>query len=176
MTDKKTEAQADVQPELSQAELMAQLQSAAGKGDWKTVTTISRKIDTMVKATEKAELGTKRQALDAISEQVKVAITDAVEPFVNSGQLDAADGIWYANDFGERAATLRLMKSAAKARTGGGGTGKKFDVSTDAMLDKFGDQAYKETGMTFQEAQDSNTDKNWRYAIRKELLKLEGII
>lgn len=167
-------AEQAVQP--TQAELMAELQTALTKGDFKAVTAISRKIDTLTRATEKAELEAKRAILDEITEVVKAAIFDAVLPYKESGELDAADGIWYADDFGEKAATLRLMKSAAKARTStGGGTGKKFDISTDAMLASHGAEEYKD-GQTFQQAYEGNTDKNWRYAIRQKLLKLEGII
>lgn len=168
------QAEATAQP--TQAELMAELQTALTKGDFKAVTAISRKIDTLTRAAEKAELDTKRAVLDAIAEDVKAAITLAIEPYKDSGQLDVADGIWYADDFGEQAATLRLIKSQAKARTStGGGTGKKFDISTDAMLASHGAEEYKD-GQTFQQAYEANTDKNWRYAIRQKLLKIEGII
>ena len=160
----------------TEAELMAELQSALGKGDFKAVAACSRKIDGIVKAREKVELEVKRAALDAMISKVASAITKAVKPLVDSGDLDAADGIWYNYDFGEQAPTVRLMKSAPKAgRAGGGGGGKKFDVSTDDMLARHGAEDYKD-GMNFQQAWESSTDKNWRYAIRQKLLKLEGVI
>lgn len=168
-----TEAQPAEQP--TKESLMAEMQTAMAAGDWKLVTQVSRKIDQIVRAEEKAELDAKRAALEAIKDTVGLTILEAVKPLIDSKQLDAADGIWFSWDFGETEPTVRLMKSQAKARTGGGGTGKKFDVSTEALLEKYGAEEYKD-GMTFKEAWDSNTDKNWRYAIRTKLLKKDGII
>ncbi len=161
--------------ELTEDELMAELKKALDSKDFKAVAAASRKLDSAVKTKEKAELEVKRAALDAITDEVKGAISKAVKALVDSGKLDAADGIWYSYDFGEQAPTVRLMKSAPRAtRTGGGGGGKKFDVSTDEMLGRHGSEQYKD-GITFQQAYESSTDKNSRYAIRMKLLKLEGV-
>lgn len=163
-------------PEPTEAELMAELEKALASKDFKAVAAASRKLDSAVKAKEKAELEVKRAALDAMIEKVKGAISKAVKGIVDSGELDAADGIWYSYDFGEQAPTVRLMKSQPRAaRAGGGGGGKKFDISTDDMLSRHGQEQYKD-GLNFQQAYESSTDKNWRYAIRQKLLKLEGII
>jgi len=170
-------AEAVAKAVVTQEELRTEMEAAMKSGDWKLVSQVARKIDTMTKAAEKAELDTKRAELDKVIEVVKDAINSAVEPLTLNKELDAADGIWYSYDFGEQAPTVRLMKSTARApRAGGGGTGKKFDVSTDALLAKYGAEPYKETGMTFQQAYESNTDKNFRYAIRQALLKKDGII
>jgi len=164
-------------PEPTKQELMAQLQTALTAGDYKEVTRVSRLIDQKERASEKAELETKRKELEQMSESVKAVLVETVQPMVDSGQLDKADGIWFAWDFGEPAPSVRLMKTATRTpRAGGGGTGKKFGVSTDSLLEKYGAEPYKETGMTFKAAYDSNTDKNWRYAIRQALLKKDGII
>ena len=177
MTEKaKTQAQPVTgvkQP--TQKELMTELQTALSKGDFKAVATVSRKIDTMTKAAEKAEQDAKRAALDKVIEAVKSAIVKAIKPLIDSKQLDAADGIWFSYDFGEQAPAVRLTKTAARAARTGGGTGKKFDVSTDSMLAKHGTEKFNDE-LTFQQAYEQNTDKNWRYAIRTKLLKLEGII
>lgn len=167
---------ATVEPELTEDQLMEQLEVALKSKDFKAVAAASRKLDQAVKAKEKAELEVKRAALDAMTDEVKSAISKALKPLVDSGKLDAADGIWYSNDFGEAAPTVRLMKSQPRAaRAGGGGGGKKFDVSTDDMLSRHGQEEYKD-GLNFQQAYESSTDKNWRYAIRQKLLKLEGVI
>ncbi len=66
----------------------------------------------------------------------------------------------------------------AKARASGGPRrGKLFPgVSTEELIKtKYGPMPYKDTGMNFQQAWESNTDKNWRYAIRKAILKAEGL-
>jgi len=169
------QATAEVQP-ATEEQLMAELQSALETKDFKAVAAASRKLDQTVKAKEKTDLEVKRAALDAMIDRVKGAITKAVRPLVDGGELDAADGIWYSYDFGEQAPVVRLMKTQPRAaRTGGGGGGKKFDISTDDMLGRHGQEEYKD-GLTFQQAYESSTDKNWRYAIRQKLLKLEGII
>lgn len=182
------EEQADVEAEdvvvlttegpapMTESQLMAELEAALKSKDFKAVAAASRKLDQSVKAKEKAELEVKKAALDSMIEDVKSAISKAVKPLVDSGKLDVADGIWYSYDFGEQAPTVRLMRSAPKAaRAGGGGGGKKFDISTDDMLARHGVEEYKD-GLSFQQAYESSTDKNWRYAIRQKLLKLEGII
>lgn len=169
-------AETPTAPEPTEAELMSELEAALKSKDFKAVAAASRKIDGIQKTKEKAELAEKRAILDAMSEDVKTAITKAVKPLVDSGKLDAADGIWYSYDFGEAAPVVRLMKTQPRAaRAGGGGGGKKFDISTDDMLSRHGNELYKD-GLTFQQAYESSTDKNWRYAIRQKLLKIEGII
>ena len=167
---------AEVKPP-TEAELMAQLDEAMKSKDFGKVAKVSREIDKLQSAKEKAEMDTKKAALDAIIDAVKSAIMKTVKPIVDSGKLDAADGIWFSYDFGEAAPVLRLTKTAtrAKATSTGGGVGKAFDISTDLLLEKYGTKEYKE-GMPFQVAYESSTDKNWRYAIRKALLKLEGLV
>ena len=162
--------------QLTEEQLKAEMATAMQSGDWKEVSKVARKIDTMQRAKEKLELDAKRQALDGVVEVVKTAYLDAVTPFIDDGTLDPADGIWISHDFGEQAPTVRLTKTATRTPKAGGGTGKKFDVSTTDLLTKYGAEPYKETGMTFSEAYQSNTDKNWRFAIRSALLKKDGII
>jgi len=175
MDEPATTFEVAVEAPLSEEELMAQLETALASKDFKAVAAASRKLDQAVKAKEKAELEAKRAILDEMAEKVKAVIAKAVKPLVDSGELDAADGIWYSYDFGEAAPVVRLMKTQPRAARAGGGTGKKFDISTDDMLSRHGGEDYKD-GMTFRVAYDSSTDKNWRYAIRQKLLKIEGII
>ncbi len=170
------EAVEPVAPAQIEEQLMSELEIALKSKDFKAVAAASRKLDTAVKAKEKAELDVKRAALDAMTDEVKAAIHKVIKPIVEAGKLDAADGIWYSYDFGEQAPTVRLMKSAPRAaRAGSGGGGKKFDISTDDMLARHGQEEYKD-GLNYRQAYESSTDKNWRYAIRQKLLKLEGVI
>ena len=172
------EATEVVAVQLTEAELMAELEKALASKDFKAVAAASRKLDQAVKANEKAELEVKRALLDTMVDKVKAVYIKAIKPLVDSGDLDPADGIWISQDFGEgeQGIVVRLMKTQPKAaRAGGGGGGKKFDISTDDMLARHGQEEYKE-GLTFQQAYESSTDKNWRYAIRQKLLKAEGVI
>lgn len=171
-----TPEQPAVETELTIDQLMAQMQDAISANDFKAVSQISRKIDTRNRAIEKAALDQKRARADEVSGKVLTTYLDAVGSMIDNGELDSFDGIWISHDFGEQQPTCRLMKTATKARSSGnGGTGKKFDVSTEDMLSRHGEEVYKD-GISFNASYQSNTDKNWRYAIRTKLLKLEGII
>jgi len=173
-----TTAQPKQTEQVSEAELMQQLDAALKSKDFKAVAKVSNEIAKFQKTKEQAELEAKQAALAAVTDKVKKAIQAALKPLVDAKELDMADGIWYTQDFGEKLVTCRLTKTAARKTSGGGGggVGKKFDVNTSDLLAKFGDQPYKDTGMTIQQAWDSNTDKNFRYAIRQALLKLNGTI
>jgi len=171
---------ADVKPP-TEAELMAQMDKAIKSGDFRAVAKIAAEIAKVQKTKETAELDAKQKFLATLTEEVKAVIDKALRPLVDAGKLDKADGIWYTQDFGEKLVACRLMKSQPKARTstGGGGGGKKFDVATTPgsdLFEKFKAEAYKESGMTVQQAWDSDADKNKRYAIRQWLLKRGGVI
>lgn len=159
--------------------LMAQMTAAVKSGDYKSVAKIAMEITKLQKAKEAAENEARLKVLVALEVDVKAVIMTALRPYINSGKLDKADGVWFSYDFGEKLETIRLSKVATKAaKTGGstgGGTGKKFAVSTTDLLAKYGTEVYKD-GQSFQVAFDSNTDKNWRYGIREALLKKDGII
>src|SRR4030042_953866 len=156
----------------TEAELMAEMDKALKSKDFKAVSKVSAELVKFQKEKEAVELAAKQKVLEGKTEKVKLAIQTAVKKLVDSGELDDADGIWYTNDFGEKLVACRLIKVAprAKGTGGGGGGGKKFSVSTDELLEKFGGEQYKD-GKTFREAHDSNKDKNYRYAIRETLLK-----
>lgn len=173
----KTVAPAATAVVLTEAELMAELEKALASKDFKAVATASRKLDTAVKAVEKAALDAKRAILDKTTDKVKALyIKHIYAPMHDKGELDAGDGIWISHDFGDEAPTVRMLKTQPKAKgSGKGGTGKKFDISTDDMLARHGQEEYKD-GETFQQAHEKSTDKNWRFAIRKKLLQKEGLI
>ena len=175
MSEDKTQPQVEIQP--TDQELMELLKAALTAGNFKDVAAISRKIDNLSKANEKAEIAAKLAALEKVKGKVEAAINKAIKPIIDSGELDAADGIWYSYNFEEQTPTLRLTKTAARAvkAAGGGGTGRNFDVSTNDLLSKYGSEEFKD-GLTFQQAYESSTEKNWRYAIRTKLLKKDGVI
>lgn len=174
------EAGAIVEPEApaTEADLMKQLDIAMKSGDFKAVAKVASAVDKLRKSQEQTEREAKEAVLATITEKVKSIIAKALKPIVDAGELDQADGIWYSNDFGEKLVTCRLVKTAPrKAGTGGGqgGAGKKFSVTTNDLLAKFGTQEHKD-GISFNQAYESNTDGNFRYAIRQKLLKLGGYI
>jgi len=171
------EAQAQVateeQPKTEQT-LMEEMNKAVASGDYKAVAKVAQELVKAQKAKEAAELAARQAALDAKVNTVKDTIMKALAKMVDSGELDMADGIFFNWDFGDKEPSCRLTKAAPrKSGGGGGGTGKRFNVSTPDLLEKFGAEEYKD-GITFQQAWDSNSDKNWRYAIREALLKKGG--
>lgn len=168
--------QAEIQP-VTEEQLTADLDAARASGDWKQLAKAAEALVNFQKKREAAELEEKRKVLAEVAGKVEAAIMKALKPLVEGGVLDAADGVFFNYDFGEEKPVTRLMRSAPKAArtsTGGGG-GKKFDVSTEDLLSKYGSEEFKD-GISFQAAWESNTDKNWRYAIRQKLLKRDGII
>jgi hypothetical protein len=163
----------------SESELMAKLEAALKSKDFKEVAIISVLIAKAQRGKEAAELTAKQNALVAITDEVKRAISAALKPLVDAKKLDLADGVWFTQDFGENLVTCRLMKSQAKAPRAsgnGGGAGKKFSISTNDMLTKHANEMYKDTGQTLQEVFDMSSDKNSRFGVRQALLKLEGLI
>ncbi len=164
-------------PPKTEAQLLQEMAVATKSGDFKAVAKVATELVKFQKAKEQAEIDAKVKAVEAITSEVKATIESALKKLIDSGKLDKADGVWYSNDFGEKLTTCRLLKSVAKAprASGGGGGGKKFATSTSDLMAKYGNQEYKD-GKTFNAAWESNTDKNFRYAIREALLKLDGQI
>lgn len=161
----------------TQKELLAEMKVATDAGDWKGVSKISSQIAKVVKAEESAEKDAKEATLAEVTKSVKAAIDKVVNKIVESmagtPELEAMDGVWYSWDFGETLVTCRVVKSA-KRKSGGGGGGKKFNITTNELLEKHGDEEYKD-GESFKSAYESNTDGNSRYKIRMKLLKAEGL-
>lgn len=166
----------------SEQELMTLLQDAIKTGNFKAVAKVSAQLVKFQNAHEAAELTAKQAAIAGLTTKVREAIDKVLLKMVEKAELDSADGIWYEWDFGQNtkgATGCKLLKSTAKAKTAGhtgGGGGKKFAVNTKELIDnKYGDHEYKD-GQTFAQAWEASTDKNWRYAIREKILKLEGLI
>lgn len=164
------------QPKTEQ-ELMAEMNSAVASGDYKAVAKVAQELVKAQKTKEAAELAAKAAVLDAKVNTVKDIIMKSLTKIVEAGDLDMADGVFFNWDFGDKEPLCRLTKAAARKAGGGGGggAGKKFSISTLALLETYGAEEYKD-GMTYQAAWDSNSDKNWRYAIRESLLKKGGYI
>lgn len=161
----------------SEAELVKLMSEAMRSGDFKQVAKVAAELVKFQKTKEETELAAKQAALAKKNAIVLAAIEKALAPIIKSGELDQADGVWFTQDFGEKLAAVRLYKTQPHTSTGksGGRVGKKFSVSSNELLGKFGEQVYKD-GMSFEAAWDSNADKNWRYGIREALLKLSGTI
>lgn len=155
-------------------QLLADMQKAMETGDFKAVSKVSSAIAKIVADEEKAEKDAKLSAIVGLTEQVKVHFDNLVVELNKNGALDACDGVWYSNDFGDKLTTCRLLKGATR-KGGGGGGGKKFNITTNDLLTKHGAEQMGDSGMTFQQAYDEKTDGNSRYKVRMKLLKADGL-
>lgn len=176
--DKATTAVAvEVKPK-TQAQLLAEMKAATDAGNWKAVSKISSEIAKMVTAQEKFELDKKQAAVAKLTIDVKAKVDKFIQSMIDTKELDNCDGVWFSYDFGDKASSMRLTKTATRAKgtggTGGGG-GKKFAISTGELLTKHGASVWKD-GQTYQQVYDSNTSGNSRYVVRCALLKLEGLV
>jgi len=164
----------------TQADLIAEMKQAVDSGDWKAVSRISSAIAKVVAAEEKAEKDAKLAAVVGLTEKVKAAFDKIVQKLTETGELDAADGVWYVNDFGETLTSCRLLKSAPKAKgTSGGTPGKKLNITTSELLAQVGESVIEGgdlAGMSFKKAYESNTDGNFRYKLRTKMAKKAGLI
>jgi|TARA_Y100000310_G_scaffold2292_1_gene2874 hypothetical protein len=153
----------------------ADLKKAMKDGDTNAVITLGQEVGKLRKDAERAEQEAKRQALASVEQAVKTAIVEAIKPIYESGQLDSADGIWYTHDFGETEGTIRLLKSAPARRSGagGGGANRKSKVTTNALLDAYGDEPFNDE-MSMKQAHESTTDGNTRYRVRVKMLALNA--
>jgi hypothetical protein len=175
---------------LTIPELQEQIKIASAAGDWKAVSKCANEMIALEKEAEKTEREAKQKAVADLTLSIKKKIDEFIAEMKQAGELDSADGVWYADDFGTTESSLRLLKSqpkAAKPASGsaatashGGGGGKKFDVKTEDLLKEHGTQAFKKDGkdteVTLQAQWDSSPDKNNRYRVREQLLKIAGYI
>jgi len=162
----------------TKAELVEEMKVAAKAEDWKVISKISSSIAKMVKEEEKVEKDAKLEAIAGLTEKVKSIIDKTVQKLIDTGELDPADGIWYVQDFGEKLTSCRLLKTAPR-KSGGGGAGKKLNITTTALLEQFGESVIESgdlEGMTFKAAYESNTNGNFRYKLRLKMAKLAGLI
>lgn len=161
----------------TQEQLQADIKQAVDAGNWADVKRISGEIAKLVKVEEKTERDVKLAAVAELTETVKSELDKLVTKLIDKyAEMLSVDGVWYSKDFGDQGSSCRLLKSQPKARTGGGGgAGKKFSITTNELLDKFGDQLNGDSGQSFKEAYEATTDGNKRYNIRMKLLKLANI-
>ena len=130
-------------------------------------------------------------ALIVLGGAVTAEIRRAIQPFLDRDDLPLAEGVWFSWDFGELplpTTRIRFIKAATKTpsvpstRTGGGGKGKLYNIGWKDLLAKHGATQYliyptdKDSGMTCQQAWDANAERNSRFAVRKAMLLLEGLI
>jgi len=173
-----TEVNAVVAPKVtpSKEQLLAQLQGALDKGDWKLVSQVSGSVAKMAAAEEKAAKGQVQVMVAEHAVKIKALIDEALAEYDFPVECD---GVWYAWDFGDGVSGCRLTKGATatkRSTVSGMGAGKKYGVSTKELLDKFGDIVAEGATESYSQSYESNTDGNHRFKIRVKLLELGGYI
>ena len=178
VAEEQPEATPTPAPVLTEDEMKAKVQSLMAAGDFNAAKALLTNLAKGQKDKDKAELEAKQAALKEVNEEVKLAIQKLVQGYVSQGKLDKADHVKFYQNLTDSTKDVEcsLFKSAqAKARSGGGsGTGQKFAVRTTDLMAQYGDEPYKESGMSHSEAWEADSGGNSRYAVRMSLLKLGG--
>lgn len=183
---------------MTSDEVLAAMGVAFKSKDMKLVGQLSKLYTKKEAEAEKAKRDALQAELAAKTQDVKDKLDAVVRAMYDSGELDGADGVWYAWDFGEstKAGTgCRLMKGKAKVAGEGGGSGKSsyvanptksadllaqvgshvmFAEDTEVTIDKV--TQTMPAGTTFKEAYEYSTNGGWRNRCRMALLKEAGII
>ena len=169
------------------AEQKQQLAEALANGDYKTVTAISKAIAAEQGKAEKAKREEakkqdeeKRKLLEDTTTLVKADLIEHIRMLIDTvPNMDKADLVsfkWVIADDPETA-ECKLFKAASRpaGKREGGGGGKKYGVDTKDLLEKYGDDEYKD-GQTFKQAWEADSSGNARYKVRVALLKKDGVI
>lgn len=165
----------------TQEQMMDELRKALDTQDFRQVQKISGDIAKAQASAEKALREASQKQLADVTEKVKGVLDKVItklEGEIDPELLKVMDGVWYARDFGENITSCRLIKSAAKAKTGGGGGGggKKFSITTNELLAQHGDLLWGDSGKTFNQLyEEAGTDGNKRYQVRMKLLHVAGL-
>ena len=162
--------------------LQAQLQAAAGKGDWKQVIEIGSQLKRAQSEADKARAEANKGKVIELSIKVKGELIKVAKRFEEAivalvGEDKAR--VKFEYDFSnELDSTIAITKSTGGSkRVAGSGSPQRYEKSTNDLLSAFGGQQFlkngQPSGQTLKEAYDSNTDGNWRFKVRQQLIKLD---
>ena len=153
-------------------------------GDMKAVIELASQIKKAQAAEAKANEDANKGLIMELSEKVKSELFKVVgkyqEQIVTLVGEDKAI-VKFSYDFSDSinpplCAISKGSGSGAK-RQGGGGTPQRYEKSTTDMLAQYGDMPYKKngepTGQTLSQAWNDSTDKNHRFGVRQQLVKLD---
>lgn len=180
-------------------QLMIEVGKAWEAKDMKLMGKLSRLATKAEVEVEKAKKEALLAELVLTTQNTRDSLVKAINKMVDSGELDGAEGIWLAWDFGEKEEVginpaCRLVKTGRKAGTGEP-SGKSSYIANPAksadLLAQVGDEVMFEEdttvtidkveqimsqGTTYREAYDYSTNGGWRNRVRMALLKKAGVI
>lgn len=179
-----------------------ELQQAIGKAWEDKDMRLMGQLSKLFTKAEAQEAKDKKESLLAelveFTKNVRLKLKAVVQEMVDAGEIPAgAEGIWYAQDFGEVEEvginpSCRLVKSGKKASTGEGTATSSYKAGlppTKEMLDRVGSEVYFEedttvtidgkeeimpAGTTYQEAYNFSTNGGWRNRVRMAVGKADG--
>lgn len=160
-TEKESQEPKETERQQKIRETKDRLKNASKHEDWRTVGILAKEI---------AELENNERI--ELEKEHSVHIKTAIENAIKDVNLTKFDGIWYYFDKSTGESGLRLTKAQPVRRTSGR-VGESNLPSTDSLMEKFGDETVTigDKTDTFRNLWATSSDKNWRYPIRKALLK-----
>jgi len=160
-----------------------QFENAVASRDMALVKRLAGEIDKRDKVAEREHLDANKELIVELALKVKSKLIETSKKFeADIKELVGNDKarVKFEYDFAnELDTTIAISKGpiAGARRASGGGTPQRYEKGTPGMLAEFGEQPFKkdgeDSGMTLQEAWNSNTDGNFRYKIRQQLVKLD---
>lgn len=159
--------------------LVEQLKAAIDAGDFKAVGKLAKDIAQSQAAEEKAAREKRQKGLLELTGKVMKDMQKVVASHAEELSKAKADGVWFFDDNVSHESDCRLIKRKVRAGGTGGGGGQRYAVSTTDLLAAHGDAIVggegPMSGMTFNDAWASTTEKNARYQLRVKMIKLAGI-
>jgi len=154
-------------------ELRAQLTKAVDSNDYTAMSRISNQIRKLETEAAANKLLAMQQELSRLIPDIQRAIIDTLEPFIDSGKLDKAEGVYFNWTFGDEPDTTlqRAHKRPAHRVI------KHPGIKTIDLVRQYGNIPYPDKPeCTYADMYYTNTDPNFRYPkIRVPLLEMAGI-
>jgi len=163
---------------MAKEDVTAQMQALLDKGDFVGLQKLANEQGKAQREADKILMVEKEGEINAlahkVSEDFQKLVNKYSEEIVNLVGHDKAQlyGKWSSADgYG-----LIGIVSAKRVSTGtGGGTPQKYEKSTEEMLKAYGQLVFqvdgKDSEQTLIEAWNSSTDGNFRFKVRKQLIK-----
>jgi len=186
MGKEKQVAEGTVADDKPKGSLTERLQSAMVAGDMRAVIQLAKQIADSERAKERELAEANKDKIVALNNRVMEALTKVADDFMEQitelvGFENA--GVAFKHIPADKITQCKISMKAVKS-TGGGGTRVASGLAgVKELLQQHGDTIVgkdylggKFEDVTWNFAYESNTDKNFRYAVLKGLRKLAGLV
>lgn len=163
---------------MADKDVKTQMQELLDKGDFVGLQKLANEQGKAQREADKAMLAAKEGEINALAHKVSEDFQKLVNKYKD--EIVALVGHDKAQLYGSWSSAdgykLIGIVSAKRASTGGGGsTTQKYEKSSEELLKTFGELTFqvdgKDSEQTLQEAYNSSTDGNFRFKVRKQLIK-----